>query len=204
MTKQMLREVSMNLSRIIFNASLSSSFSQTIFLFLTTGMQGRLAFQSFVLFFEGWTVIVFAHATTLGGAIAVLVFFSIFVQAAEGSSYGIVPYINPTFTGSISGIIGAGGNVGSFAFSFCFRQMSSKNAFLTMGSIILCSSLLSIFININGQLRLLCNKPGNKNEDLEDYIASGGNSTPQDTDEETGSNGSRCDKSDSNGSKSDQ
>ena len=52
------------------------------------GMRGRLGWQSFVLIMEGFMVISFANCRTLGTAIALLVFFSIFVQAAEGSSYG--------------------------------------------------------------------------------------------------------------------
>lgn len=134
------------------------------------GMQGRLAFQSTVLLLEGCMVVTFAYITNLGAAIAVLVFFSIFVQMAEGSSYGIVPYIDPPFTGSISGIIGAGGNVGSFAFSFCFRQMSFKNAYITMGFIILSSSVLSVFVRIKGHPVLLCNKrePDTSNEKAEE------------------------------------
>lgn len=118
------------------------------------GMSGRLWWQSICLLFEGSLVIIFAYCSTLGGAIAVLVFFSIFVQAAEGSSYGIVPYINPPYTGSIAGIIGAGGNTGAFVFSFCFRQMNAKDAFVTMGGVILVSSFLSVFLRIKGQSTL--------------------------------------------------
>jgi len=69
--------------------------------------------------------------------------------------YRIVPYINPKFTGSISGIIGAGGNVGAVAFGFCFRQMTAKAAFTAMGSIILFSSFLSMFVFIPGQNGLI-------------------------------------------------
>lgn len=52
------------------------------------GMRGRLGWQSIVLLLEGCMVILFANSTKLGVAIAVLVFFSVFVQGAEGSSYG--------------------------------------------------------------------------------------------------------------------
>jgi len=123
------------------------------------GLRGRLFWQSFVLIIERSLVIVFAHAGTLATAIAVLIFFSIFVQAAEGSTYGIVPYIDPPVTGSISGIIGAGGNVGAVAFSLCFRQLADKDAFIIMGIMIMCSSLLSVFVNISGHPRLLSFTP---------------------------------------------
>jgi len=48
--------------------------------------------------------------------VLIIVIFSSFVQAAEGSSYGIVPYVNPPVTGSIDGIVGAGGNTGAVCF----------------------------------------------------------------------------------------
>mmetsp|Transcript_31562 Transcript_31562/g.46833 ORF Transcript_31562/g.46833 Transcript_31562/m.46833 type:complete len:563 (-) Transcript_31562:262-1950(-) len=124
------------------------------------GMKGRLCWQSFVLLMEGTMVLIFAQSTSLVAAIAVLVFFSIFVQAAEGSTYGIVPYVNPPITGSISGIIGAGGNVGAMAFSFCFRQLSAKSAFTIMGGIIVVSSILSIFVVIPNQSGLIWNGRG--------------------------------------------
>ena len=66
-----------------------------------------------------------------------------------------MPYIDPPVTGSISGIIGAGGNTGAVAFSLCFRQLAPKKAFSIMGAIIMGSSLLSAFIRINGHSGLL-------------------------------------------------
>jgi NNP family nitrate/nitrite transporter-like MFS transporter len=67
----------------------------------------------------------------------------------------IVPYVNPPVTGSISGIIGAGGNCGGVVFGFCFRQLSAKSAFIAMGSMIMVSSIFSVFIAIQGESRLL-------------------------------------------------
>eukprot|EP00980_Cylindrotheca_fusiformis_P002377 scaffold546_cov115-Cylindrotheca_fusiformis.AAC.6 len=77
------------------------------------GMRGRLWTQTILLACEGALVLVFANTGSLTGAIVVMVFFSLFVQAAEGSSYGIVPYVDPPATGAIAGIIGAGGNTGA-------------------------------------------------------------------------------------------
>jgi len=77
------------------------------------GMKGRLWVQSILLIGEGIMVLIFANTGTLGFAIFIMVIFSLFVQAAEGSTFGIVPYVDPPATGSISGIVGAGGNVGT-------------------------------------------------------------------------------------------
>merc|ERR1712048_1441965 len=114
------------------------------------GMRGRLWVQTIFLACEGALVLVFANTGSLTGAIVVMVFFSLFVQAAEGSSYGIVPYVDPPATGSISGIIGAGGNTGAVAFGMGFRELGYKDAFVLMGCTIIASSFLSLFVFIKG------------------------------------------------------
>ena len=95
-------------------------------------------------------VLIFANTHSLGAAIVTLVFFSLFVQAAEGTSFAIVPYIDPPNTGSLSGIIGAGGNVGAVCFGLGFREMEYSDAFLLMGLCILASALSCFFIVIPG------------------------------------------------------
>ena len=122
------------------------------------GMRGRIWAQAVLLFAEGALVLVFANTGELVTAIIVMMFFSLFVQAAEGSSYGIVPYIDPPATGSISGIIGAGGNSGAVGFGMGFRQLGYKDAFVIMGCTILGSSLLSPLINIKGHSAMLWGK----------------------------------------------
>ena len=52
------------------------------------GMPGRLWVQTICLFLEGAFVLIFANSRSLAGAILVMVFFSVFVQAAEGATYG--------------------------------------------------------------------------------------------------------------------
>ena len=95
-------------------------------------------------------VFIFANTVSLGLAIFIMVIFSTIVQSAEGSTYGIVPYVNPPVTGSIAGIVGAGGNCGAVGFGLGFRQLETKQAFYLMASTILVSGVLTIFINIKG------------------------------------------------------
>mmetsp|Transcript_27275 Transcript_27275/g.40818 ORF Transcript_27275/g.40818 Transcript_27275/m.40818 type:complete len:472 (-) Transcript_27275:343-1758(-) len=121
------------------------------------GMRGRLIVQTVLLACEGAMVLIFANTSNLAGAIVVMIVFSIFVQAAEGSTYGIVPYVNPPCTGSIAGIVGAGGNSGAVGFGLAFRQLARyKDAFIVMGCVILASAGLSAFIFIKGHASLLC------------------------------------------------
>jgi NNP family nitrate/nitrite transporter-like MFS transporter len=120
------------------------------------GMRGRLMWQTICLLIEGCMVLIFASTKSLGLSIFILVIFSSFVQAAEGSTYGIVPYVDPASTGSISGIVGAGGNTGAVCFGLCFRQLATtKQAFNVMGFSILGSAFLTFLIAIKGHRSLL-------------------------------------------------
>mmetsp|Transcript_3240 Transcript_3240/g.4896 ORF Transcript_3240/g.4896 Transcript_3240/m.4896 type:complete len:475 (+) Transcript_3240:131-1555(+) len=123
------------------------------------GMRGRLIWQTVCLCIEGTMVLIFAQTKNLGLAIFILVIFSSFVQAAEGSTYGIVPYINPPATGSISGIVGAGGNVGAVCFGLCFRQLDSiETAFNIMGFTIFGAAASTVLISIRGHRGILHGK----------------------------------------------
>jgi len=119
------------------------------------GMRGRLLTQVCFLSVEACLVLIFAETKNLGIAITVLVFFSMFVQAAEGSTYGIVPYINPPATGSISGIVGAGGNTGAVCFGLFFRQLGTKTAFNIMGYSIFGAAAMTFLISVKGHRGLL-------------------------------------------------
>jgi len=131
------------------------------------GMKGRIAAQTFCLVAEGILVLVFAQTTTLASAITVMVFFSLFVQAAEGSTYGIVPYVDPPATGAISGIVGAGGNTGAVCFGLGFRNLEYKTAFIVMGCSIFGSAILSLGIMIKGHSGLICGQDAPKESEPE-------------------------------------
>ncbi|KAL3934778.1 MAG: hypothetical protein SGBAC_009574 [Bacillariaceae sp.] len=112
------------------------------------GMRGRLWLQTIFLILEGLLIVVFSFMQSLPAAIATMCLFSIFTQAAEGAIYGVVPYISKLYTGAVAGFVGSGGNVGSVVYGLGFRSLEYDTAFLMMGSIVIASSFLSIFINI--------------------------------------------------------
>ena len=75
----------------------------------STGMRGRIIVQTIFLAGERALVLGFAANTGgLTGAILVLVVFSLFVQAAEGFTCGIVPYVDPPSTRVIAGTVSTG------------------------------------------------------------------------------------------------
>lgn len=120
-----------------------------------SGMRGRLWWQFICFALEGIFVVVFSKAETLVGAIFALMIFSLFVQGAEGSTFGIVPYLNPSVTGTVAGVVGAGGNMGAVLLSVLFRQLEYREAFFYMGLATIFVSFLSSLVWIHGYQGLL-------------------------------------------------
>jgi len=114
------------------------------------GMRGRLIWQLTCFALEGAFIMLFSKAKSLAGSITALMAFSLFVQMAEGSTFGIVPYLNPGLTGTVAGIIGAGGNAGAVVFSIKFQQLPYRDAFFWMGASTSCISILSTLVWIKG------------------------------------------------------
>jgi len=52
------------------------------------------------------------HQNAVGITVFIMICFSLCVQAAEGLHYGIVPYVSRPALGIVSGMVGAGGNLG--------------------------------------------------------------------------------------------
>jgi NNP family nitrate/nitrite transporter-like MFS transporter len=119
-----------------------------------SGMRGRLWVQSAALLLEGALILVFAGCRTLAGSIAALVVFSLFVKAAKGSTFAIVPYVSPLNMGSVIGIAGSGGNMGAIAIDFLFQGLSYRGALVCLGGIVMASSALTALIWIRGHRRL--------------------------------------------------
>uniref|UniRef100_A0A7S2UFY0 Major facilitator superfamily (MFS) profile domain-containing protein n=1 Tax=Attheya septentrionalis TaxID=420275 RepID=A0A7S2UFY0_9STRA len=142
----------MNLFARLLGGWLSDHFN------LKAGMRGRLWLQAICLVGEASLIIVFAYTRSLVGAVVTMCAFSIFTQCAEGAIYGVVPYVNPKYTGTIAGIVGGGGNLGGVVFGFGFRSLSYTAAFLMMGSLVLVSSFLTFFIRIPGHRSMLGGK----------------------------------------------
>merc|ERR1719502_2266817 len=55
-------------------------------------------------------------------ALTMLVIFAIFVNMAEGTSYGIVPYMIPTELAVVSAVVGAGGTLGAVIATWAFYK----------------------------------------------------------------------------------
>jgi MFS transporter, NNP family, nitrate/nitrite transporter len=67
-------------------------------------------------------------------AVAVTVGCSVFVQGAEGATFGIIPSIKRRITGQISGMAGAYGNVGAVCYLTLFTFVTPSQFFMIIAS----------------------------------------------------------------------
>ena len=89
------------------------------------GLRGRVLFLSFILAVQGVMLVTFSEITSIFLAILFLILFSLAVQMAEGATFSVVPFINKKAIGSVSGIVGAGGNVGAFLAALLLKYKST-------------------------------------------------------------------------------
>ena len=68
------------------------------------------------------------NSGTAPAVVTLLFLFSVCVQAAEGLSFGIVPYISRPALGVVSGMVGAGGNGGAVAMLNLFFKGPPTNS----------------------------------------------------------------------------
>ncbi|KAL3891993.1 hypothetical protein ACJMK2_004233 [Sinanodonta woodiana] len=136
----------------LFARASGGVFSDLLYRYLA--IPGRLFAHMICLAGEGIMLIVFSQITTIPAAIAVMVVFSIFVQMACGTTYSLVPYINPRLVGVISGLIGAGGNVGGIIWNTVWADMVDTDPsrwFWVLGICVLCGCFLTFLIPIQKQ-----------------------------------------------------
>jgi len=108
------------------------------------GMRGKGLLLAGVLLLEGCGLILFAQATSLVFAIISMLSFALFLKMSNGATFGIVPFINKKNVGLVSGIVGAGGNMGGMLFGFLFKSQSITyaQAFTYIGYIVIAVALI--------------------------------------------------------------
>ncbi|KAF1781495.1 P-loop containing nucleoside triphosphate hydrolase [Phytophthora cactorum] len=108
------------------------------------GMRGRQRVQFTLLCVLGALVIILSQLDSLGACVALYVLVAIAAQATGGSTYGIVPYLNEEHTGTVNGLVGAGGNLGGVIYGIIFRSTDGySTGLLYTGIIILACALLT-------------------------------------------------------------
>jgi len=120
-------------------------------MFAKYGFRGRLWAHFLSLFFEGIFLFIFGCVSNdyqWYHALMALVCFSLFVQMAEGTSYGIVPFMKKEQLAMVSALVGAGGNAGAVFAGFAFYKQDwddTLTPFKLHAGFVISMSILSPF-----------------------------------------------------------
>merc|ERR1719298_307842 len=118
-------------------------------MFARYGFSGRLWAHFLSLFFEGIFLFIFGCVSNdyqWYHALAALVCFSLFVQMAEGTSYGIVPFMKKEQLAMVSALVGAGGNAGAVFAGFAFYKQDWEDTltpFKLHATFVVCMAILT-------------------------------------------------------------
>ncbi|CAL5421305.1 unnamed protein product [Camellia sinensis] len=113
------------------------------------GMRGRIWALWIVQSLGGLFCVVLGLVGSLSASIAVMVVFSVFVQAACGLTFGIVPFVSRRSLGVVSGMTGGGGNMGAILTQVIFFRGSkykTETGITLMGVMIICCTLPMVLI----------------------------------------------------------
>jgi NNP family nitrate/nitrite transporter-like MFS transporter len=99
------------------------------------GLRGKGILLAAFLLLEGVGIMLFSKAGALPMAIISMLVFALFLKMANGGTYSIVPFVNKDAIGSVSGIVGAGGNIGAMLIGFLFKSknLTYSQAFFYIG-----------------------------------------------------------------------
>ena len=114
------------------------------------GLQGRIIILSVFLLLEGLGLMLFSNAQLLPWAIAMMLLFALFLKMSNGATYAVVPFINKRAIGLVSGIVGAGGNVGAVLAGFLFKSetLTYRDSLFIIGIAVVAVSVVSFLLSL--------------------------------------------------------
>ncbi|HEY9046906.1 MAG TPA: MFS transporter [Ohtaekwangia sp.] len=112
------------------------------------GLKGRILILGAFLLLEGLGIMLFSTIHVLPWAIASMLLFALFLKMSNGATYSVVPFINKKAMGAVSGIVGAGGNVGAVLAGLLFRsnEISYRDSLFTIGIAVVGVAILSLVL----------------------------------------------------------
>jgi NNP family nitrate/nitrite transporter-like MFS transporter len=132
----------------LFGRALGGIFGDRIG--ITHGLRGRVMWLFAVILAEGLFLILFSRMTLMMPMLLALLAFSLFVQMGCGATFSVVPFINKKSLGSVSGVVGAGGNAGAVAAGFLFKgSMAWPTGLLILGIAVTVCSFLALAVTFS-------------------------------------------------------
>lgn len=108
------------------------------------GVRGRLWALWVVQTVAGLLCVLLGRVNSLWSSIVVMCCFSVFVQAASGLTFGVVPFVSSRSLGVISGMTGSGGTIGAVVTQlllFSGDTMSKQTSISLMGLMMIICTL---------------------------------------------------------------
>ena len=127
------------------------------YLYKKKGIRGRTFTLFWTLLFQGIMLLIFSQIRQVAFAIVMLVFFSLFVQASEGATYAIVPFVNKRALGKVAGLVGAGGNIGAISWLTMFKGLATEDStglaqgYFYLSFVVMASAFLTFTYSIEGK-----------------------------------------------------
>jgi len=117
------------------------------------GMRGKGLLLAGLLLLEGVGIGLFAASGNLTLAVVSMLSFAMFLKMANGTTYAIVPFVNKKAVGVVSGVVGAGGNVGGMLMGFLFKaqSISYAEAFLYIGGAVAVIGLVVALVKFENE-----------------------------------------------------
>jgi MFS transporter, NNP family, nitrate/nitrite transporter len=114
------------------------------------GLRGRIVILAVFLLLEGLGLMWFSTAELLPWAIVLMLVFALFLKMSNGATYSVVPFINNKAIGMVSGIVGAGGNVGAVLAGFLFKSedLSYRESLFIIGVAVVIVSAVSFLLSL--------------------------------------------------------
>jgi NNP family nitrate/nitrite transporter-like MFS transporter len=128
----------------LFARALGGMFSDKVS--AISGFKGRVLILSLFLLLEGLGIMLFSGMTYLPFAIATMLGFALFVKMSNGATYAVVPFINKKALGAVSGIVGAGGNMGAVLAGFLFKaeNITYRDSLFIIGVAVAITAFISL------------------------------------------------------------
>ncbi len=118
----------------------------------TRGLPGRTWLLVALLIGEGVGLIVFSSMDVIGVAIIAMLSFGLFTHMACGAIYALVPFVDRKALGGVTGIVGAGGNVGAVVAGFLLKGTENLPLTLFMlGCAVLVSAICAAAIRFSAE-----------------------------------------------------
>jgi NNP family nitrate/nitrite transporter-like MFS transporter len=114
------------------------------------GLRGRILILGAFLLLEGLGIVLFSTIENLPWAIVTMLIFALFLKMSNGATYSVVPFINRKAIGSVSGIVGAGGNAGAVLAGFLFasNDLTYRHSLFIIGIAVSVVSMLALFLAV--------------------------------------------------------